>query len=231
MLVLLSGGLDSAVVALMASERETRPHFLSFDYRQQNARELDCALSVARRLSPSSPHHRVALDFSAVARGSGSGLLGDPGPEEEAADYYVPARNLVFLAHAAAVAEAYGIGEIHVGSTLQDARAPAGQAFPDAKPEFLVAVQEAAARCRRGGDGVRIVAPLLDRPKFDAIRFGHQRAFDFSLTWSCYRNGPMACGICPACRARLLNFHWAGLADPLPYRGGQTDALARALSR
>ncbi len=228
-LILLSGGLDSAVVALMACEGEARPHFLSFEYQQQNRRELDCSLAVAKKLSPSSPHHRVSLDFAAVARGSDSGLLREPGVEDETTDYYVPGRNLVFLAHAAAVAESYGLVEIHLGSTLQDARA-ADRAFPDARPEFLGVLQEAIGHSRRSGESVRIVAPLLDRPKFDAIRFGHQRGFDFALTWSCYRDGPMACGACPACRERLMNFHWAGLADPLPYRDGQTQALARALS-
>ena len=39
----------------------------------------------------------------------------------------------------------------------------------------------------------------------------------FGLTWSCYRDGEVACGVCDRCALRLRGFVEAGVADPVPY--------------
>jgi 7-cyano-7-deazaguanine synthase len=38
------------------------------------------------------------------------------------------------------------------------------------------------------------------------------------LTWSCYQNEDIACGVCDSCALRLKGFEEAGLEDPLPYQ-------------
>ncbi len=228
-LVLLSGGIDSAVVALLACEELEHVHFLSFDYQQANRTELECARDLARSLRPGAPHDVVRLDLSVLARSRRSALLSGPGLGSESPyRHYVPGRNMIFLAHAAAVAEVEDLRRIYVGSNLQDAVRPDGSGYPDSGTAFLKAAQTAVNRGLKFGGPVEIRAPLLHRNKFDAIRTGHDRGLDFSRTWSCYTEGPAACGECGACRARLTNFHWAGMVDPIPYRIPQAEALAGA---
>jgi 7-cyano-7-deazaguanine synthase len=216
-LVLLSGGIDSAVCALIAREESAHLHFLTFDYQQRNAVELQCARSIRRAIAPEAPHDVVRLDFSMLARSRRSGLLtAKDAPSEPQYRYYVPGRNMIFLAHAVALAEVEDLDTVYMGSNLQDAVGPDGHGFPDSGEPFLKAAEQALNRGLKFAE-VEIRAPIVGINKYEAILYGHDRGFDFSLTWSCYDEGPEACGVCTACTARLTNFHWAGLEDPVPY--------------
>lgn len=236
-LVLLSGGIDSGVVSLIAARRCRRLLFLSFDYGQRNGCELEAARRIAARFESRGPHEILSLDFSLVARSGRSDLLGrDGGPGTPDCgvpglyDYYVPGRNLIFLAHAAAVAEAADLDAIYMGSNFQDAQDPQGRGYPDSGEAFVHLAEKALNCGLKYSAGVAIEAPLLGMNKFEVIRYGHRRRFDFGITWSCYRNGPVACATCSACRARLLNFHWAGLIDPVRYPTGFDEAVSLALA-
>jgi 7-cyano-7-deazaguanine synthase len=236
-LVLLSGGVDSAVAALIAAEHHAHLHFLSFDYRQANRKELACARRIAKVLDEKAPHDVVALDLTPVARSNRSSLLsgrsrGDRPHRAEDRPYlsYVPGRNMIFLSYAAAVAEVNDVEAIYVGSNLQDSMGPGGRGYPDSSAAFVRAAETALNEGLKYADPIRVVAPLLGMNRFDVIRYGHARGLDFRLTWSCYGNGARACGTCGACRARILNFHWAGLVDPIAYRVPFARALSLALS-
>jgi len=37
------------------------------------------------------------------------------------------------------------------------------------------------------------------------------------LTWSCYKNSDIACGVCDSCALRLKGFQLAGQEDPIQY--------------
>jgi 7-cyano-7-deazaguanine synthase len=228
--VLLSGGIDSAVAALIARGESADVRFLTFDYGQRNRRELAAARAVARSIDPRARHDLVRLDFRAVAESRRSALLRAPA-DGLGADYryYVPGRNLIFLAHAAALAESDQRNAIFVGSNLQDARRRDGSGYPDSGGEFLRLVEESLRRGLKYAPLLELRAPLLHRNKFEAIQLARDRGFDLALTWSCYRSGARACGSCGACEARLLNFPWAGMVDPLPYRIPATQALLAAL--
>jgi 7-cyano-7-deazaguanine synthase len=236
-LVLLSGGIDSAAISIRAAAEHSYIHFLTFDYRQANRKELACAKKIGRILRQQGPHTLLPLDLSASAKSGRSGLLSPRSRGKNPYGYYVPGRNMIFLAHAAAIAETNDIGTIYIGSNLQDAagtpfhgtvRQPRG-GYPDSSREFLRLAEAAINKGLKYASHVRLKAPLLAMNKFEAIRYGYDRKFDFRLTWSCYRNGAKACGTCPACRARMLNFHWAGLVDPVSYELPYTTALSRAL--
>lgn len=144
---------------------------------------------------------------------------------------------MIFLAHAAAIAESDSIETIYIGSNLQDAagtplQGAIGQprgGYPDSGSEFLQAAEVALNKGLKYINRLRIRAPLLAMSKFEAIRFGYDHHFDFRSAWSCYKNGTRACGKCSACRARLLNFHWAGLVDPSSYEIPYNTALMKAL--
>jgi 7-cyano-7-deazaguanine synthase len=228
-LVLLSGGIDSAVVALIARDECADLRFLTFDYGQRNRRELKAARAVARAIDSGARHDSVRLDFRAVAESRRSALLGAPADTGAEYRYYVPGRNLNFLAYAASLAESDQRSAIYFGSNLQDARRGSGDGYPDSGADFLHLAEEVMRRGLKYAAGLELRAPLLHRVKFEAIQIAAERGFDLSLTWSCYRSGARACGDCGACEARLLNFHWAGLNDPLPYRVSTTQALVAAL--
>ena len=119
--VLLSGGLDSMVVAGLAREQGYAVHALTVDYNQRHRREIAAAESVAARLGVAR-HIVLPLDLS---RFGGSALTADlPVPKAGVGDdipvTYVPARNLVFLSLVVAFAEASGARDIFIGVNALD---------------------------------------------------------------------------------------------------------------
>jgi 7-cyano-7-deazaguanine synthase len=131
----------------------------------------------------------------------------------------VPARNTLFVAHALALAETMGAGEIALGINALDY-----SGYPDCRPEWLSAMQEVArlgTKVGVSGQAVKLVAPLVAMSKADIIRAGTVLGVDYSLTLSCYdpSDEGEACGACDACILRRLGFEQAGHKDPTRYRG------------
>jgi 7-cyano-7-deazaguanine synthase len=62
-----------------------------------------------------------------------------------------------------------------------------------------------------------VKTPLIGYAKRDIIRRGFQLGVPFRLTWSCYRDSEVACGICDSCALRLRAFQEAGVEDPIAY--------------
>ncbi|MDP9070945.1 MAG: 7-cyano-7-deazaguanine synthase QueC, partial [Actinomycetota bacterium] len=164
--VLLSGGLDSTVCLAMAGHRAGPALAVTVDYGQRHRIELDRAAAVADRCG--SEHLVVGVDLS---RWGGSALtdasleVPDAGSTttEAIPVTYVPARNLVFLSLAAAVAEARGADAVYVGVNALDY-----SGYPDCRPEFVGAFREAAALAlKRGVEGnpLEIHTPLVDLTK------------------------------------------------------------------
>lgn len=230
-LVLLSGGIDSAIVALIAAREKSQLIFLTFDYQQVNRKELLSAKAIAKFINPRAKHFLYRLDFSIIARSKKTYLLSDLHQEEKRKyGYYVPGRNLIFLSHAASVAEAYDTNEIYIGSNFQDAPSLQTRGFRDSGQAFLASTEQTIRAGSLFNSALKIKAPLLSMTKFELIRYGFERGFDFGMTWSCYWNERLSCGECTACQTRLFSFHWAGLKDPLPYAVPFNDALEKALA-
>lgn len=223
-IVLLSGGLDSATVLAMCRAAGKECHALSFRYGQRHAVELEAAARIARRLGAAS--HRVcAIDVQCLAGSSLTGR-GDV-PKGRSTDAigegipstYVPARNTLFVAHALGLAETIGADEVALGINALDY-----SGYPDCRPEWLQAMQEAArlgTKAGVSGKTIRLVAPLVSMSKADIIRAGTALGVDFGMTLSCYDPSPdgEACGACDSCTLRRAGFAEAGVADPTRYRG------------
>jgi 7-cyano-7-deazaguanine synthase len=64
---------------------------------------------------------------------------------------------------------------------------------------------------------IGIVAPLIALRKAEIVKLGLQIGAPFDLTWSCYSQGDLACGVCESCALRLRAFSEAGTTDPIPY--------------
>lgn len=217
--VMVSGGLDSATVLAMAQVQGYRCYALSFDYGQRHAAELDAARRVALRLG--AVEHRVLrIDLG----GFGGSALTDPSiavPEAPSAGIpvtYVPARNILFLAHALAWAEVLGARAIFLGINAVDY-----SGYPDCRPEFVHAFQQlidCGTRAGVDGAGPRVEAPLLHLTKAEIIQRGTELGVDYGETVSCYTADDQgrACGRCDSCRLRAIGFTDAGVQDPTRYR-------------
>jgi 7-cyano-7-deazaguanine synthase len=220
--VLLSGGLDSAVALAEACAQGYVAHALSFDYGQRHARELESAKRVAAALG-AREHVILRLDLRTIG---GSALTADidvpkgRGQSEIATGIpvtYVPARNTIFLSHALAWAEVLDADDVFIGVNALDY-----SGYPDCRPEFIEAFERLARLATRAGvEGkrdFRIHAPLIRLTKGEIVARGHALGVDFSLTWSCYEPAPdgRACGACDSCVLRKKGFAEAGLPDPVP---------------
>ena len=222
--ILLSGGLDSMVVAALACEQGYAVHALSIDYGQRHRRELQSARDIGRRLGVAR-HVELPLDLRQFG---GSALTDDiavpkAGVEDDTIPVtYVPARNLVFLALTTAFAEASGASDIFIGVNALDY-----SGYPDCRPEFIASFAETARLgTKQGVEGrpFTIHAPLQFMTKADIARACHRLGLDPAWSWSCYDPAPegIACGVCDSCRLRRKGFAEAGLNDTTPYKQDMT---------
>lgn len=217
--VLLSGGMDSAVVAAMALERNFDVSALTFDYNQRHRYELLAATNITHSLGISR-HMIFKLDLSQIG---GSALTSDIAvpkhqpPCERIPITYVPARNTIFLSVALGWAETQGATRVFIGANAIDY-----SGYPDCRPEYITAFQQMANLATKSaveGNPVRIESPLLTMSKGEIIRQGTRLGVDFSLTSSCYEPTleGHACGECDSCCIRQKGFAEAGIPDPTTY--------------
>ena len=220
-IVLISGGLDSAVAAAVAKSEGFDILALTIDYGQRHRREIKAAKDVAKALG--AVEHRVIEVPLAEFGGSAitdlkmnvptSRSKGEIGRDIPAT--YVPGRNIVFLSIALSWAEASDSEAVFIGAHSVDY-----SGYPDCRPEFLEEFRSLSVLgTRRGvqGRAIRIEAPLILMDKKQIIQRGKELGVPFQLTWSCYIGGERACGKCDACLIRSRAFEEAGLEDPIEY--------------
>ncbi|HWI24866.1 MAG TPA: 7-cyano-7-deazaguanine synthase QueC [Lysobacter sp.] len=215
--VLVSGGMDSAVVLAIAREQGFAVHALSVRYGQRHTSELDAAARVADALGAVA-HKTVHVDLRSIG---GSALTDDIDVPEAGGPgipvTYVPARNTIMLSVALGWAEVLGAADIFCGVNAVDY-----SGYPDCRPEFIAAFEKLANVATKAGvegAGLRIHAPLMRMGKDAIVREGLRLGVDFAQTVSCYRADAegRACGHCDACRLRAEGFAAAGEPDPTRY--------------
>ncbi len=212
--LLLSGGLDSTTLASWIVERHPGEPVkaYTFLYGQKHAVELEAARAVAAALGM---EHRV-VELPSI-RGSALTDSDIPLPErrdlaslEGVAPSYVPARNLLFVAHMASLQDTEGPAILWLGVHHDDYTG-----YPDCRPEFVDAVDRAV--CFGTKHQLRVNAPFVHWSKAEIVRWGLDHGVRYDLTHSCYQGRRPACGVCDTCQARLQAFAAAGAVDPLPY--------------
>jgi 7-cyano-7-deazaguanine synthase len=224
--VLLSGGLDSMVVAGLAREAGYVLNALSIDYSQRHRRELDAARAIAAQLG-ARRHVVLPLDLRQFG---GSALTDDIAVPKSGPDFapgsdipvtYVPARNLVFLSLTLAWAEAIGARDVFIGVNALDY-----SGYPDCRPEFIASFTETARLATKAGaegGSFTIHAPLQYLGKAEIAQEAARLGLAPELSWSCYDPQPdgaagvRACGACDSCRLRRKGFAEAGLLDRTDY--------------
>jgi 7-cyano-7-deazaguanine synthase len=215
--VCVSGGMDSAVSAALAA-REHRLAFLHANYGQRTeAKELACFHALADHFGAGL---RLVVDFSDLRQIGGSSLTDATVPVREGEPVdgvvpssYVPFRNAHLLAAAVSWGEVLGARAIFVGAVGEDS-----SGYPDCRPEFYRAFEEAVRLGTRPETSLRIVTPVISMAKAEIVRQGLALGVPFAKTWSCYQAEEAACGACESCRLRLRGFREAGATDPISYR-------------
>jgi 7-cyano-7-deazaguanine synthase len=192
--VLLSGGLDSAVALAAQNEDFSQIEALTVDYGQRHHREIRAASDIASFYNVT---HTVSRIDPILFKGSALTGTG-PVPARSATQpdsTYVPARNTVLLALAAARAESIGARTVVIGANADDANA-----YPDCRRGYIEAFRDVLQRGTLGH--VWVQAPLLSMSKRDIIDRAQQLGVPVDLTWSCYVGGDQPCGQCGACQTR-----------------------------
>ena len=214
-IVLLSGGLDSAVALHLALKDAKEVHAISFDYGQRHNRELEAAKAIAAKAGVNA-HQIVTLKLDQW----GGSSLTDKNIEVEDGDVtrtdipvtYVPARNMVFLSVAASYAEAIGAQNIFIGVSQVDY-----SGYVDCRQDFIDSMEKAinmgTVMGAEKNQPIKIHAPFVNTTKAEEIQLGSQLGVDFGLTWSCYRGGDKPCGTCDSCLLRAKAFAEAGVTD------------------
>jgi len=215
--VLVSGGMDSAVTLAMARAEGFECFALSVNYGQRHESELQAADRVCAMLGAAA-HKEVRVDLRSFG---GSALTADIAvpelPTSGIPVTYVPARNTIMLSVALSWAEVLGAHDVFCGVNAVDY-----SGYPDCRPEYIKAFElmaNLATQAGVEGNTLRIRTPIIALSKADIVREGLRLGVDFSQTVSCYQADAagLACGKCDACRLRAEGFLSAGVPDSTRY--------------
>lgn len=220
--LILSGGLDSTVLAYRLHAGGSRLAMLSFDYGQRHRRELEYARRTAAKLPGV---HRV-VDLSAISGLLSGSSLTDGAvivPDGHYTDLsmrttVVPNRNAIMLDIAVAQAIALEADAVAFGAHAGD-----HPIYPDCRPAFLGAYRRMVLLANEGflPDRFAVLAPFIGLTKADVVTIGAELNVPFADTWSCYKGGTSHCGRCGTCVERREAFELAAVTDPTEYVRGE----------
>lgn len=199
-LILMSGGIDSAVALAWALRKGREPVAVSFLYHLRPFRERLAVFRLletcqAKLLEIPVPFLRESADL--------------PEPLAGVPEGYISNRNLVFYSIAGYLAETYRCDAIVGGHNRGDQ-----EDFPDAAASFFSRLQSLTNEALLARK-IRIELPLAEWNKQQVLEHAIQWQVPLQHTWSCYWDRPSPCGNCASCAERSEAFRNAGIADPL----------------
>lgn len=214
--VLLSGGLDSAVLLyhLLNQGHEVLP--LAFNYGQAHYIELEHGYVLTQELGL----ELVIKDLGGFRSFFGKSALTNGGyvPMGKAFDdpaqvaTVVPMRNLIFLSIASAYALTEGADLIAFGAHRGDAAI-----YPDCRPKFIDMMSQVINLSALDTQSVGLIAPFRSMTKIEIVKMGGALSVPFEFTYSCYVGASSHCGKCGACMERQEAFRVAQFIDPANY--------------
>lgn len=215
--IAVSGGMDSCVTAAIAN-MEYNLAFAHINYGQRTEkRELKAFNDIA-------DHYRVKerliIDYTHLAQIGGSSLT-DKNIDVTMADLdnknipssYVPFRNANILAACVSWAEVLNASAVFIGAVYEDS-----SGYPDCKPDFFSAFEKMVDLGTKPETKIKIITPIINLSKAEIVKKGIEIDAPLHLTWSCYQNEDLACGVCDSCALRLRGFQQAGFEDPIKYK-------------
>jgi len=215
-IVLVSGGMDSATLLWLAKEKFEKVYAISFDYGQKHRIELDFAKKLTKKAGVEK-HFIVEVPHLKGIKGS---ALTDKNLEIPSQDYpnqppitTVPMRNLNFLAVASSFADIYEIKNIGIGVHSVDSP------YPDCRAEFVSAAEAAinasSVMVAKKKDRITVWTPFLGMTKTEVLKIGLELGVSYELTYSCYKGIIPPCGECATCRQREEAFKAVSIEDPI----------------
>jgi 7-cyano-7-deazaguanine synthase len=214
--VLVSGGMDSCVTAAFAAVKYDCA-FLHLNYGQRTEqRELKAFQDIADYYAVK---RRLVVDARYFSQIGGSSLTDSEIRvrtsdlhSKEIPSSYVPFRNANILAIATSWAEVLSASKIYIGAVEEDS-----SGYPDCREKFFSIFNNLIQQGTRPETNIEIVTPLIHLSKKEIVEEATKMKAPLQLTWSCYQNNDIACGICDSCALRLRGFQEAGIKDPIKY--------------
>lgn len=183
---LVSGGLDSTLVSVLAREEGVDVYPLFIDYGQRAAqREWETCQRVHDHLGLPAPTRMDLSGFGLLIR---SGLTSDE--LDVKTDAFTPGRNLMFLLMGSSYAYQVGSSTLSIGLLAERF-----SLFPDQRWEFIEQAERAIKAAL--GRPIKIVVPLAEFSKADVVRLAEEKGI--GGTYSCHAGGSAPCGHCIAC--------------------------------
>lgn len=215
--VAVSGGMDSCVAAAIANEKYQLA-FAHINYGQRTEkRELKAFNDIADYFDVK---ERLVIDYSHFSK-IGSSSLTDKNIAVAKADLnnkeiptsYVPFRNANILSACVSWGEVLKAKAVFIGAVYEDS-----SGYPDCRPEFFSAFEKLIDLGTKPETTIKIETPVIHLSKAEIIKKGIELNAPLHLTWSCYQNEDIACGLCDSCALRLRGFQMAGVEDPIEYK-------------
>jgi len=213
---ILSGGMDSTLASYLALQDGYEIITVHFNYGQrtqdkelQAFRDISASLNVSNKYEIDLPFFS---DIGASALTDNSIDVPITGIEDGVPITYVPFRNGIFLSIATAIAEKEGASALFIGVVQEDS-----SGYPDCTDTFINKMQNAMNQGTKEQTNLEIKTPLVHLSKAQIVQKSLELNVPLELTWSCYKNSDLACGVCDSCRLRLNGFKVANSKDKIPY--------------
>lgn len=216
--VLLSGGMDSAVTAAIAKDMGYDILCLHLNYGQRTEkRELKQFNELCDYFNAKD---RLVVDTTFLNEIGGSSLTDNKIDISEAdinskeiPTSYVPFRNANILAIATSWAEVKNASALFIGAVYEDS-----SGYPDTRKEFFEAFERVIDTGTKPDTKISVETPIINMSKDEILQKGMDLGVPFELTWSCYKSNDKACGRCDSCAYRLRAFQKLNIEDPLIYK-------------
>lgn len=184
---LVSGGLDSTLVGVLAKGDNVDHYPLFIDYGQRASKmEWKACRASHRELGLPAPKRMQLSGFGRLIR---SGLTDSELNVKD--DAFTPGRNLLFLLMGSAYAFQLGVSSVAIGLLSEEL-----SLFPDQRSAFIekaeVAIEAALGR------HISVMTPLMDFEKRQVVDLANSKGV--SGTYSCHMGSKEPCGYCIACQ-------------------------------
>jgi len=180
LIILFSGGADSAMLHDLAISSKRHPIYLMIDYEQLHKEELQYAKRLLEYCK--SIQHSQTVKIQNLKINSGLTGDGEVNQYNNVHPFHVPSRNLMFISIAASIAEANNIDTIWYGADLSDRE----NLFPDCYQEWIIKVNELLKI--NGSKPIKLEAPLIGMTKDSILQYLKSRGYREEIIFSGYGN-------------------------------------------